>query len=424
MDTHGVTVARLVPHYAGVESPVYFLDNQGNAWRYNPTWFTTKGGKVHYDYNDAFNHNGQWGAPDTLKYPDTLTRVASAWTFTTLEDVNVDDMFQTYVGLTEEGRPIAWGAAPQSLNGVDPFDSTPSDHSADATQHVSSITPIVTTTADGWTTNDYAMPYDLAPGDEYTLRRTFTVPKGKEATVMAVQSWFDSPDTPYSGIKAHRDANLDKPTLPDPAQLGEYREYGALNGNTSCLMGGHLFGGYESSKLEDSCEQTAARIPAASTTPVVGSIAGLAWRDKNRDGRRQADEPLMPSVHVTLRTKDGDTAGRAVTDGNGAYRFDGLTAGEYVAWFTSDSGLTWTTRLNTDPAAADDDSDVSADLADWGSTGTLTVSAKKPDWTHVDAGLADRTESGLPLTGRIGIAAMLAVLLAILGLGVALARRR
>ena len=423
MDTHGVTVARLVPHYAGVESPVYFLDNQGNAWRYNPTWFTTKGGKVHYDYNDAFNHNGQWGAPDTLKYPDTLTRVASAWTFTTLEDVNVDDMFQTYVGLTEEGRPIAWGAAPQSLNGVDPFDSTPSDHSADATQHISATTPIATTTTDGWTTSDYAMPYDLAPGDEYTLRRTFTVPKGKEAAVMAVQSWFDSPDTPYSGIKAHRDENLDKPTLPDPAQLGEYREYGALNGNTSCLMGSHKFSG-STSAFEDSCEQTAARIPAASTTPVVGSIAGLAWRDKNRDGRRQADEPLMPFVHVTLRTKDGDTAGRAVTDGNGAYRFDGLTAGEYVAWFTSDSGLTWTTRLNTDPAAADDDSDVSADLADWGSTGTLTVSAKKPDWTHVDAGLADRTESGLPLTGRIGIAAMLAIMLAILGLGVALARRR
>lgn len=424
VDTHGVTVARLVPHYASMESPVYFLDNQGAAWRYNPTWITPSGGKVHNDYHDINDINGQWGAPGKLEHPDTLTRVASVWTFTALEDVNSDDMIQTYVGLTKEGRPIAWGAAPQSLNGVDPFDSTPSDHSADATQHVSSITPIVTTTADGWTTNDYAMPYDLMPGDEYTLRRTFTVPKGKEATVMAVQSWFDSPDTPYSGIKAHRDANLDKPTLPDPAQLGEYWEYGALNGNASCLMGGHLFGGYESSKLEDSCEQTAARIPAASTTPVVGSIAGLAWRDKNRDGRRQENEPLMPFVHVTLRTKDGDTAGRAVTDGNGAYRFDGLAAGEYVAWFTSDSGLTWTTRLNTDPAAADDDSDVSADLADWGSTGTLTVSAKKPDWTHVDAGLADRTESGLPLTGRIGIAAMLAIMLAILGLGVALARRR
>jgi len=420
VDTHGVTVARLVPRYVCIESPVYFLDNQGNAWRYNPVWIFPDGGKV-YSINDLY---GQWGAPNKPKPSDTLTRVASAWTFTTLEDVNVDDMFQTYVGLTEEGRPITWGAAPQSINGVDPFDSTPSDHSADATQHVSATTPIATATTDGWTTNDYAMPYDLAPGDEYTLRRTFTVPKGKEATVMAVQSWFDSPDTPYSGIKAHRDENLDKPTLPDPAQLGEYREYGDLGGNTSCLMGGHLFGGYESSKLEDSCEQTAARIPAADTTPVVGSIAGLAWRDKNRDGRRQENEPLMPFVHVTLRTKDGDTAGRAVTDGNGAYRFDGLAAGEYVAWFTSDSGLTWTTRLNTDPAAADDDSDVSADLADWGSTGTLTVSAKKPDWTHVDAGLADRTESGLPLTGRIGIAAMLAVLLAILGLGVALSRRR
>lgn len=424
VDTHGVTVARLVPHRTGIASPVYFLDTQGGAWLYNPTWIEPWGEEYHSGYQGVNDRYGQWGAPDKPERPGTLTRVASAWTFTSLEDVNPDGSLQTYVGLTEEGRPIAWGAAPQSLSGVDPFDATPSDHSADATQHVSATTPIATTTTDGWTTSDYAMPYDLAPGDEYTLRRTFTVPKGKEATVMAVQSWFDSPDTPYSGIKAHRDANLDKPTLPDPAQLGEYWEYGALNGNTSCLMGGHLFGGDESSKLEDSCEQTAARIPAASTTPVVGSIAGLAWRDKNRDGRRQADEPLMPFVHVTLRTKDGDAAGRAVTDGNGNYRFDGLTAGEYVAWFTSDSGLTWTTRLNTDPAAADDDSDVSADLADWGSTGTLTVSAKKPDWTHVDAGLADRTESGLPLTGRIGVAAMLAVLLAILGLGVALARRR
>ena len=424
VDTHGAVVSRLVPHRAYIESPVYFLDTQGGAWLYNPAWIDTGGEELCFDYQGVNEYYGQWGAPDKTEHPGTLTRVASAWTFTALDDVNPDTSQQTYVGLTEEGRPIAWGVAPQNTTGVDPFDSTPSDHSADATQHISATTPIATTATDGWTTSDYAMPYDLAPGDEYTLRRTFTIPKGKEATVMAVQSWFDSPDTPYSGIEAHRDANLDKPTLPDPAQLSDYTEYGNLNGNTSCLMGGHLFGGYESSKLEDSCEQTAARIPAADTTPVVGSIAGLAWRDKNRDGRRQADEPLMPSVHVTLRTKDGDTAGRAVTDGNGNYRFDGLAAGEYVAWFTSDSGLTWTTRLNTDPAAADDDSDVSADLADWGSTGTLTVSAKKPDWTHVDAGLADRTESGLPLTGRIGIAAMLAVLLAILGLGVALARRR
>lgn len=396
--------------------PIWFIGQDDKLYRYDHDW----GG-----WSDGFTY-GSYGKT-VPKHDDSVTPYLPDETFSSMADMNTNYSDWQPVALSSDGRPYFWGRlynmTISSTDVYDPFDSTPSDHSADATQHISATTPIATTTTDGWTTSDYAMPYDLAPGDEYTLRRTFTVPKDKEATVMAVQSWFDSPDTPYSGIKAHRDANLDKPTLPDPAQLSDYTEYGDLNGNTSCLMGGHQFSG-STSAFEDSCEQTAARIPAASTTPVVGSIAGLAWRDKNRDGRRQENEPLMPFVHVTLRTKDGDTAGRAVTDGNGAYRFDGLTAGEYVAWFTSDSGLTWTTRLNTDPAAADDDSDVSADLADWGSTGTLTVSAKKPDWTHVDAGLADRTESGLPLTGRIGIAAMLAIMLAILGLGVALARRR
>lgn len=163
-------------------------------------------------------------------------------------------------------------------------------------------------------------------------------------------------------------------------------EYWPLDYNSSCLMGGHLFSGYESSKLEDSCEQTAARIPATSTTPVIGSISGLAWRDVNKDGLRQDNEPFIPSVNVTLRTNDGNTVDRAVTDGNGNYKFDGLAAGEYIAWFTtSDNNLTWTTRLNTDPAVSDDDSDVSTGKDDWGSTSTLTINAEKYNgmWTLV-----------------------------------------
>jgi uncharacterized repeat protein (TIGR01451 family) len=61
----------------------------------------------------------------------------------------------------------------------------------------------------------------------------------------------------------------------------------------------------------------------------VGSLAGSVYMDTNNDGQKQAGEPGLAGVTVTLT--GSDAAGAAVnrtatTDANGAYRFDDLLA--------------------------------------------------------------------------------------------------
>ncbi len=68
--------------------------------------------------------------------------------------------------------------------------------------------------------------------------------------------------------------------------------------------------------------------PAPGTPP--GSVGGTVFIDRNRNGVRDPNEPVVPSAVVNLRTPDGRVL-EAQTDASGAFRFTQLTPGAYVA---------------------------------------------------------------------------------------------
>jgi large repetitive protein len=58
-----------------------------------------------------------------------------------------------------------------------------------------------------------------------------------------------------------------------------------------------------------------------------GLLAGAVFFDKNANGQRDAGEPGLPGVTITL---SGDAGRTAVTDADGRYRFVGLVGGNYA----------------------------------------------------------------------------------------------
>lgn len=67
-------------------------------------------------------------------------------------------------------------------------------------------------------------------------------------------------------------------------------------------------------------------------TPILtsGSVAGVAWRDDNRNRKRDAGEPFISNVAITLKDAVGETVGQRATQSNGSYQFTGLEAGNYT----------------------------------------------------------------------------------------------
>lgn len=71
--------------------------------------------------------------------------------------------------------------------------------------------------------------------------------------------------------------------------------------------------------------------PEATPTPVGGTIRVAAFDDRDGNGLRGADEPLLAGARITLSTADGTVVGEHVTDGvSEPYAFQGLAPGDYV----------------------------------------------------------------------------------------------
>ncbi len=85
------------------------------------------------------------------------------------------------------------------------------------------------------------------------------------------------------------------------------------------------------------------------TQVVSRSISGVVWYDRNLDGIRDEDEPLIQGVTATLFKKGqkeyepctvdvtGNPLSPVTTGKNGAYAFDRLSAGEYIVAFSGEA---------------------------------------------------------------------------------------
>ncbi|MGO1543845.1 MAG: SdrD B-like domain-containing protein [Gulosibacter sp.] len=64
------------------------------------------------------------------------------------------------------------------------------------------------------------------------------------------------------------------------------------------------------------------------------AIGDFTWIDENKDGLQDEGEPVLPGVRVELLDADGEVIAETVTNENGYYLFDELAAGEYQIRFT------------------------------------------------------------------------------------------
>ena len=85
------------------------------------------------------------------------------------------------------------------------------------------------------------------------------------------------------------------------------------------------------------------------------SLGNYVWYDMNGNGVRDADEPPLSGVTVTLYDDKGNTIGTTQTDQNGFYSFSGLTPGSYVVGFTPPSGYVLTQANQGDNDNLDSD---------------------------------------------------------------------
>jgi SdrD B-like domain/Secretion system C-terminal sorting domain len=82
--------------------------------------------------------------------------------------------------------------------------------------------------------------------------------------------------------------------------------------------------------------------------PARGSISDKVWFDIDGDGLRDAGEPGIAGVTVTLYDNAGAVLAVTTTDANGNYLFDNLVAGTYQVGFSNyPAGLAPTTPTNT-----------------------------------------------------------------------------
>ncbi len=118
-----------------------------------------------------------------------------------------------------------------------------------------------------------------------------------------------------------------------------------------------------------------------------GSIGDFVWNDLNNNGLQDAGEPGIAGVTVTLYAANGTTViATTTTDALGNYQFANLTAGDYVAGFsTLPSGYVFATAN----AGTDDTKDSDADAAT-GKTGIITLLPGQIN-TTVDAGARNPT---------------------------------
>lgn len=81
----------------------------------------------------------------------------------------------------------------------------------------------------------------------------------------------------------------------------------------------------------------------------TSTVGGMVWMDQDDDGRRQTEDQGVYGVRAVLTVMDGAEAGRTyetMTDGEGAYRFDGVLPGRVQIAFEMPQGYAFARRVS------------------------------------------------------------------------------
>jgi SdrD B-like domain/Secretion system C-terminal sorting domain len=142
--------------------------------------------------------------------------------------------------------------------------------------------------------------------------------------------------------------------------------------------------------------------------PVAASLGDKVWFDNGAgggtggNGIQDGAEPGVAGVTVTLYASNGTTVlATTVTDANGNYRFNNLTAGiQYIVGFTPPAGFIFTGK---DLGGNDNtDSDVNTTAgATFGKTDLLAALTAGENRTSVDAGLVQQPATAASVGDRV-----------------------
>ena len=138
-------------------------------------------------------------------------------------------------------------------------------------------------------------------------------------------------------------------------------------------------------------------------------IAGTAWIDSNKDGKKSSDEPRFANIQMTLYDNAGniarDSNGKELnvtTNENGQYSFENLNSGNYqiVAHIDTFNYVVTTYHLNgTVESENSDFVDATLDGTPVAATDILNVSTY--NLYNVDLGLQEREQFDLSLDKKI-----------------------
>lgn len=135
-------------------------------------------------------------------------------------------------------------------------------------------------------------------------------------------------------------------------------------------------------------------------------ISGLAWLDKNKNGRRDSQEELLSDIEVTLLNLDSNLTQNTSTDKDGTYSFQDIEDGKYVVIFEYDDETYSLTTYQADGVNTSQNSDVEmvelnrdGENVTVAATDTLTINNSR--LTNIDIGLTEATTFDLSLTKSV-----------------------
>lgn len=149
-----------------------------------------------------------------------------------------------------------------------------------------------------------------------------------------------------------------------------------------------------------------------SNTPVPeGSyrIAGIAWIDSNKDGKKSSDEPRLSNIQMTLYDTEGNIAKdangnelNATTNEDGQYSFENLNSGKYQIVAHIDTFNYMVTTYHLEGAVESENSDfVDATLDGTPVAATDILNLSTYNLYNVDLGLQEREQFDLSLDKKV-----------------------